>query len=290
MNQPRSDDRIARRRVLVVAPFVPAVVASHGASAAMGGMLSALVEHHDVSLIYMRGPEEPALEEKLAAELEIVREVPRPERRGGISRKWSLLFGLLRGRPMWAQQWWSPALAAELLKIVELWQPDIVHVELSVMAPYVQVLESHKPKVVLTVHDPAVPAAMIELSRQRGALWFLHLLDVWAWRRAEQAAARSADQVVVFTLADARTLARSAGSTPICVIPLCTNIPDPRSHGPQARACDGVVRGQCPPSSERGRCSTVVQQGAAASRRARAGGTARDRRALPNCSSGRRDA
>jgi glycosyltransferase involved in cell wall biosynthesis len=226
MNHTRSDDRAARRRVLVVAPFVPAVVASHGASAAIGGTLSALVEHHDVSLVYLRGPEEPDLDEKLAAELEIVREVRRPEPREGIARKWSLLFGLLRGRPMWTQQWWSPALAAELVKIVELWQPDVVHVELSVMAPYVHILENLKPKVVLTVYDPAVPAAMIELGRQRGALWLLHLLDVWAWRHSERAAARSADQLVVFTAADAHTLARSAGSTPISVVPFGTRIPD----------------------------------------------------------------
>lgn len=221
-----SDDCVIRRRVLVVSPFVPAVVASHGASAAIGGTLSALVDHHDVSLIYMRGPEEPPLDEKLAAELEIVREVLRPECRDGIARKSKIVCGLLRGRPMWAQQWWSPALAAELVKVVERWKPDVVQVELSVMARYLHILNKHEPKLIFTVHDPAVPAAMLELRRQRGVLWLLHLLDVRAWRRAEKAGARAADAVVVFTDADASTLQRAAGSTPISVIPLGTDIPD----------------------------------------------------------------
>ena len=219
-----------RLRVLVVAPFVPAVIASHGASAAIGDTLSALTRHHDVSLIYLRGPEEFPLDDELAAQLRLVREVRRPDPASHPGRKTSILLGLLRGWPMWAQQWWSPQLAADLVEIVERWKPDVVQVELSVMARYVKVLKRHQPKVIFAVHDPAVPAAKTELHRHRGALWLLHAADVWAWRRAEKVAARNGDSVLVFTEADARQIEWAAGPTPISVIPLGVPIPKHPLH------------------------------------------------------------
>ncbi|HEX9994755.1 MAG TPA: glycosyltransferase [Acidimicrobiales bacterium] len=222
---PRRSPR-PRRRVLHVAPFVPDVDGAHGASRVLGGLLDATADRHDVGLVHLQGPEEPDLAPALADRLAVVRSVPRPAPRQPGDGRLGVLAGLLRGRPMWAHDWWVPAMADEVATVVEEWRPDVVHVDLVVMAPYLRAVPRSATVTVLTDHDPPVPAAVAACRQHRGARLLAHAADVVAWWWTERSALRSVDALVVFTEADRQRLAGMAGRTPVVTIPLAVRIPE----------------------------------------------------------------
>ncbi|HEV8299217.1 MAG TPA: hypothetical protein VGQ20_18045, partial [Acidimicrobiales bacterium] len=125
----------ARRRVLVVAPFVPSVDGAHGSSRAIGSLVAALADHHDVGVIYLRGLDEARIDPALEGRLAFTAEVPRPGPAPAGRRRVRLLASLARGRPMWVHHFWSHALDEAIKRAVRSFQPDVVQVELAVLAP-----------------------------------------------------------------------------------------------------------------------------------------------------------
>lgn len=225
-SEPRRRAGRARRRVLHLAPFVPDLDGAHGASRVLGGLLDATADRHEVGLVHLHGPEEPPLDPALGDRLALVRSIPRPAPRRAGEGRLGVLASLARGRPMWAHDWWVPAMAHEVTRVVEEWRPDVVHVDLVVMAPYLRAVPRGAAVTVLTDHDPPVPAAVAECRRHGGMRLAAHAADVAAWWWTERAALRSVDALVVFTPADRDRLARLAGSTPVVTIPLAVPIPE----------------------------------------------------------------
>jgi glycosyltransferase involved in cell wall biosynthesis len=237
------------RRVLVVSPFVPDAGTSHGAAIAIGGMLSVLASRHEVGLVHLRGPEEDAVPAELAAELEFVHSIARPGPPSRRMRRLRLAIGLLRGRPMWVEDWWSPELADALRETVRRWQPDVVHLELSVMAPYLDAFDRTGTAAVLTVHDPAAT-----LAPHQSDGWLrrvLLALDARAWRITERRALQRADAVIAFTERDADVLRRldPKGVATLRVLPLGVDLPEHHAgHGQQERSILFVGSSRHPPN------------------------------------------
>ncbi|MDP8961241.1 MAG: glycosyltransferase family 4 protein [Actinomycetota bacterium] len=230
-----SETVASTRRLLFVAPFVPSRRGRHGASRCLAELLDALSARHSVGLLHLRGRGEPGVEASLTHQLEVVREIDRPEAPRDALGRAALLVSLLRGRPMWAHDWRVAELARQLADLVGDWRPEVVHLDLAVMGQYVSAVPG--PTVtVLTDHDPPVPAAVEALRQQAGLRRLLYALDLQAWWRMERIVLRSVATAIVFTEDDRARLARTAGLTPIVTIPLGTTIPsrplDPLGSSP----------------------------------------------------------
>ena len=57
---------------------------------------------------------------------------------------------------MWIHDWWSDEFTTTAKAVVATWKPDVVQIEMSVMAPYVHTLADCAPARVLTVYSPSV--------------------------------------------------------------------------------------------------------------------------------------
>ena len=219
----------AQRKVLFLAPFAPRLDAMHGGGKALAQILSGLTSRHRLALVYLRGSNEPPLDERLRAQCEVVEEVARPWTGTSIPqrgiRRGRRILSLLAARPMWVTDWASRAFAARVRALAEHWEPDLVHIEYHIMGQYLSALGACKAPRVLTEHEPAERAAPYIVSSGTAAR-LLNLYDRRIWRQFERAVIRAVQAVVVFTEKDKEALERLVPEACIVTIPLGAEVPE----------------------------------------------------------------
>ena len=207
-------------RLLVLAPFPPRLDA-HGGSRVIAELLSKLTLTTPVALVCLRDPSERPTDDALAARLERLDEVPRPEFDSLGPRalrfvRWRAA-ALVRGRPFWVSDLRVGACRERVREVVRTFGPDVVQIEFAAMAQYVPDLAGSDAPRVLVEHDAEAGAAA-----EAGPL--ARRLDARAWRRFRRRAARDVDVTVVFTERDRAVLDSVAGRAPVVRIPFGTEV------------------------------------------------------------------
>jgi polysaccharide biosynthesis protein PslH len=218
-----------QRKLLFLLPFAPRLDAAHGGGKALAQLLARLAARHRLALVYLRGADEPPLEERLHTRCELVEEIRRPWTAKTPVHRWmrrgGSLVSLLGHKPMWVADWSSRAYAARVRAVAERWQPDLVQIEYHIMGQYLSSLRACRAPRVLTEHEPAERAAPYIVSSSLIA-GLLNRCDRWAWIRFEPSVARGVHAIVVFTEADQAAVERLKPDARIVRIPLGTDIPE----------------------------------------------------------------
>ena len=128
-------------RLLFLLPFPPRLDAAHGGGKVIAQLINRLATRHQVALIYLRGADEPPLDDALRAKCAWVEEVVRPWTRLTLSdqliRNIRLVVSLLgRMRPMWVTDWHSSQFEQRVQKAIAQWQPEVVQADFHIMGQY----------------------------------------------------------------------------------------------------------------------------------------------------------
>src|SRR5262249_6836726 len=137
LQQPSSGAMAKRRKILMAAPFPPRRNGLHGGSSVIAQTIDELAEHHSVAVAYLRGRDEPSMEEALVERCAVVEEVPRPAGRSDLRSLLQSLWAWTRGTPLWVEDWRVPQFRERLHRMVESWRPDVMQFEFHIMAQYV---------------------------------------------------------------------------------------------------------------------------------------------------------
>ena len=97
------------------------------------------------------------MEEELAHRCAAVEEVSRPGAPGDPGRSIRLLKALMRGDPMWVEDWRVPAFRVRLRQLVERWRPDVTQFESNTVAQYLD--EARGSTAILDTQEPGAAAA-----------------------------------------------------------------------------------------------------------------------------------
>jgi glycosyltransferase involved in cell wall biosynthesis len=219
-----SSPAIARRRVLVCAPFAPRLDARHGGKAT-SQLLLRLAERNDVALLCLRGAGEEGVDAAIAGRCARVEEVPL-ERAGSIRRYSAWALGLVHGLPPWAADCRSGEYAERLARLVDEWRPDVVEIHLQAMAQYVDVVAHESVSRILVDYDPASAWADDLRRATAGPRRLARQVEVAAWRRYERATRPQFDAIVVFAERDVAAVEPTAGGASVVRIPLAVELPE----------------------------------------------------------------
>jgi len=156
----------------------------------------------------LRRPDELPIDEDVAAQCEIVREVARVPVGRSLSVAWRerrRALALAQGQPLWAASILTRDFGRKLVELCSDWRPDVVQAELDVMSAYLP-FAARPARRVLVDHDPSL--------RRNGTTFTL-------WRRRRLARRSAADAVVVFTAEDESALRPVVPpDIPIATIPM----------------------------------------------------------------------
>lgn len=203
------------RRLLFLLPFAPRLDATDGGGRATAQLLLHLATRHHVTLLYLRTPSEPPVDDLFHKQCELVEEVIRPDISFGLAQRWSRLTSVLRGTPLWASGLAVKAYGERLRALAQRWQPDIVQLEYHVMGQYLTALDACPAPRLLTEHEPGIAAARDLWQATSGLTRWIRYLDLLAWRRFEPAIIRQLQAVVVFTEHDRQAVAQLTSPTRI---------------------------------------------------------------------------
>jgi polysaccharide biosynthesis protein PslH len=215
-------------RLLCLLPFAPQPDATHGGGRVMAQLLIRLARQHRVAVLYLRAPEQPGIDDALAAECDLVEEVPLPDPRPMRPwlRKARVFASVLAGQPLWIGDVAVPAYAERLRALAQAWQPDIVQIEYHLMGQYVAALGRCRAPRVLNQYEPGTQAALDKCrSPLRQGRW-LPYVDALAWHRYERRLVRQVQAVVVFTERDRQVMARLSQRAHVVRIPFGEEIPE----------------------------------------------------------------
>jgi polysaccharide biosynthesis protein PslH len=230
-----------RLRLLLLLPFPPRLDAMHGGGRAMAQLLLHLAERHDLSLLYLRAPDEPPLDDALRAASVRAEEIRRRDVRPDVFRirkRLRTLQTLLGGRPKWVGDCDLPIFREALRRLLAEWQPDIVQAEYHVMGQYLEMPETSTVPSVLTQYEPGTSAARDRWRASRGFRRIQARVELVVWERFERSILRRPDVVVVLTEKDRADLPAPPGCR-IERIPLGTPLPEVPSD--PARADDRTL-------------------------------------------------
>jgi len=230
---PAGDGLPHGRRLLVLAPFTPRLDGKHGGSRALAQLLMEQCLRHAVALIYLRGREEPSIEDALRDRCALVREVPHlhPAGIGRLARRVRVACSPLLGVPVWAAWWSVPEFAKRAADVAAAWRPDLVHLEYSIMGQYAGALLHCPAPRVLVEYDAEAGSAGSNGRPAGGIHRLLRAVDRRAWSRYRAGVLRQVAAAVVFTERDRAALRPLAGGTPVVTIPLGAALP-PRALSP----------------------------------------------------------
>jgi polysaccharide biosynthesis protein PslH len=215
-------------RLLFLLPFAPRLDGTHGGSKAIAQVLLRLAIRHKLAAVYLRGADEPPLDDRLRERLDLVKEVARPW--GGMSlsgqciRKARMLVSLIRHRPTWVTHCTSSAYATSIESLAKTWQPDVIHVEYHVMGQYLPALRDCNAARLLVEHEPGNRASS-RIGSPRSIIRLVNYFDSNAWRQYEPAVIRQVQAVVVFTENDRQAIQSLVPGTPVVRIPIGTELP-----------------------------------------------------------------
>ena len=203
-------------KVLVLSPFPPRRDAPHGGARSVAGLVAGLAGSDRVGLLTLRGAGEQEVDMEIAELCEFVIETEHRPARTSLVRGWherQRLRMTATGAPGWAVGLSVRAFATELERVIEAWQPDVVHIESAVMAQYAQRIAA--VPIVVVDHDPADGSRSMRRFRARTLL--------------------RASAVVAFTDRDRAAIAALVPAARIVRIPIAVDIPpvplDPLGNG-----------------------------------------------------------
>ena len=224
-----------RRRLLVGTPFAPRLDARHGGKATTQ-LLCRLAERHDLALVCLRAEDEAPVDDDVARRCAVVEEVRVPARAAGWRQRARSVSVLLGGLPPWAAECRSLEYERLLRTLVADWRPDVVQLDLQVMAQYVAALDGTVTPRILVDYDPPSAWAAELAAGVRGPRRLARRAEVAAWRRYERSTRPRFDRIVVFADRDVPAVAETAGGVPVVTIPLGIDVPeaalDPAGVGP----------------------------------------------------------
>lgn len=216
------------RRVLLLSPFPPRLDGRHGGARAIAQLAVALARRDRVALAYLRASDEPPADPAVAAACERVHEGRRPGVAGSVVRPWHRALAVLprvaAGWPLWAAARWDRGFARAVRGLAAEWRPDVVQAEFTTMAPYLAAAGRPARRVV-TVHEPAVPAARERVAGSRGPARLFWRSDLARWEAFERRALLAADAAVVFSDADRRAVEALGAAGRVERIPVAVPIP-----------------------------------------------------------------
>jgi glycosyltransferase involved in cell wall biosynthesis len=217
-------------RLLLLLPFAPRLDAAHGGGRVLAWFLSKAANRHRVAILYLRGLDEPGVDDFIRERCELVQEVFRPSARnsftGRLLRGVQLISCMIQLRPFWVSDWSSISFKESLCTIVREFQPDIVQAELHVMGQYFPVLDSLAVPRVLVEHEPGTRAAPYLRGLPAPLAGVTNRIEGLSWRKYEAALYKQVDGIVVFTERDRGAVQELARQTPIRVIPPGITVPD----------------------------------------------------------------
>jgi glycosyltransferase involved in cell wall biosynthesis len=177
-----------------------------------------------VALLCLRSEADGPVDPDVARLCTIVEEVVLPAvGRWRQRARWA--GGIVRGLPPWASDCSSDEYAQRLRRILEQWRPDIVQLDLQVMAQYVTPVTAAKVPRILVDYDPPSAWAAELVAGTHGARRLVRRAEATAWRRYERATRPRFDRIVVFADRDVAAVAPSADGVPIVTIPLGIDVP-----------------------------------------------------------------
>lgn len=136
---------------------------------------------------------------------------------------------------MWAADVRCSAYFDALRRVNASWAPELVQVELRVMAQYLGALEGNPAPRVLVEHDPGGEAARDLWRASYGRERVTNYLDMWAWRRFVHKTTPLVDAIVVFTQRDLSLVAPTSRGKLLVTISPGFDLPDraldPRGAG-----------------------------------------------------------
>jgi len=194
-------------------------------------MVSRLAAEHPSALAYLRAAGEEPLSEELRSQCELAEEVARPLRGTAGAALWrrrgQAAWGLARGIPRWAEEWWVADYANRVRELAARWRPDLVHVHYSLMGRYLPALAACTAPRVLVVYEPGASRAVDDYREApRSVRRLSSRLDAAVWRRFERKVVRDVSAAVVFTERDRAAIDRLGTPTPTHVIPFGVTVPE----------------------------------------------------------------
>jgi polysaccharide biosynthesis protein PslH len=207
-------------RLLFLLPFPPDLAGSHGGSRAVASIIGMLSRHHDVAVLYLQ-PEDLSDVRRPLTECSRMVGIAMPAKRMTRRPFWSRFAGavrlLLGSRPDWVRESWSTEMAAACANLAREFRPDVVHVELHVMAQYIPFIKnvSNAPCIV-TEHEPGISTVNREDAARQGPRRRLSsFVQRLAWRRYEREALSRADAIITFTVKDEQIVREIAPAVPV---------------------------------------------------------------------------
>lgn len=144
-------------RILVASPFLPHPEATHGGAVYLGSFLAGLTQHAEVGLVSFLRPSEIRWQSQPTQGLAFSQAITLPQRYD-LSRRQMLVHHArmlwrwgAQGKPLVAAKFWTPAMADLLRRVGQRFRPDVVLVEFSIMAQYLDALQDWPT--VLTDHE-----------------------------------------------------------------------------------------------------------------------------------------
>ncbi|HSL43684.1 MAG TPA: glycosyltransferase [Anaerolineales bacterium] len=217
-------------RLLILLPFAPRLDATHGGARVITQFLTEITARHKVAILYFREAEERGADSCFRERCELVEEIVRPasDKTPGarLARYLRLMLSLFLLRPLWVSDWISPAFAKKVRHIAQSFQPEIIQAEFHVMGQYFSALKDIDVPRVLVEYEPSARAALYIQNLPRALHRLIERIEKLSWRRYERKIYRQVDAIVAFTEADQKSIAATAGRTPIHVISPGIAIPE----------------------------------------------------------------
>lgn len=206
-------------RILFLLPFAPNLDAVNGSGRVMAQLIQALAQHHEIAVLYLRGPDEKPLDPRINKQLFHAAGIPRTPR-SRVTQRLRLLAGLLRRIPLWVSDWAVDSFGDELQTLLARWQPDIVQLEYHLMGRYLEKLETCPAPRVLVQHEPARRAAPYLRTRLPLVGALINRLDRRAWHHFEARIMKQVNAIVVFTAQDRQVVTPYTSGASVVQIPL----------------------------------------------------------------------
>jgi glycosyltransferase involved in cell wall biosynthesis len=218
------------RRLMFLLPFAPRLDATHGGARVAAQLMAGLAKRHHIALLYLRGAEEPPVDDAIRGACELVEEIARPWTGRSLlqqaARGGRLLVSLAaRSQPLWVTDCHSHRFGYRVAAVSATWQPEVVHIEYHVMGQYLPALKGCGAARVLTEQEPALRATPFMLRGLPPVARAVHAVDRRAWTRFERDVITNVQTVIAFTEFDCSTLASLGLSTPLERIPFGTVMP-----------------------------------------------------------------
>lgn len=214
-------------KLLFISPYLPHPLCGHGAGVFIYGMITRLMERHDVTLISFCDKKEMTLAADYA-DLPIQTSfIPRGKGAGksifwnvrlAIIRTLQLIRSVLLWQPYYVSKFYHPRMAKRIRETTRNERYDVVQIEFTQMAQYVTVVQAG----VTLLHELDVSIRPAHRKVKHATSLPVKLLSYveWCrWIRYEPRIARRFDQVLTVTEQDKHLIRRLSGSDHISYFP-----------------------------------------------------------------------